>query len=116
LILGTSDSGKSTLLKQLKILHGAGFTQKEKEFFKIKIKEGVLFALVKLLGSINEFESRHIPAKYRIITEFYADWRDRRPDEVEQNVIDAIKDAWKEGIIKEMFDSGLHGIPDTTQL
>ncbi|KAJ3334616.1 hypothetical protein HDU91_002638, partial [Kappamyces sp. JEL0680] len=29
LILGTSDSGKSTLIKQLKILHGNGFTKDE---------------------------------------------------------------------------------------
>jgi polynucleotide 5'-kinase involved in rRNA processing len=29
LILGTSDSGKSTLVKQLKILHGGGFTKEE---------------------------------------------------------------------------------------
>jgi ABC-type phosphate/phosphonate transport system ATPase subunit len=30
LILGTSDSGKSTLIKQLKILHGDGFAEKER--------------------------------------------------------------------------------------
>jgi hypothetical protein len=29
LILGTSDSGKSTLVKQLKILHGGGFSKEE---------------------------------------------------------------------------------------
>ncbi|KAJ3350642.1 hypothetical protein HDU91_006221, partial [Kappamyces sp. JEL0680] len=29
LILGTSDSGKSTLIKQLKIMHGGGFTKDE---------------------------------------------------------------------------------------
>jgi polynucleotide 5'-kinase involved in rRNA processing len=31
LILGSSDSGKSTLLKQLKILYGNGFTKQEVE-------------------------------------------------------------------------------------
>ena len=29
LILGTADSGKSTLVKQLKIIHGGGFSEKE---------------------------------------------------------------------------------------
>jgi hypothetical protein len=29
LLLGSSDSGKSTLLKQLKIIHGNGFTKEE---------------------------------------------------------------------------------------
>ncbi len=29
LVLGTSDSGKSTLVKQFKILHGGGFSQED---------------------------------------------------------------------------------------
>ena len=37
ILLGSSDSGKSTLLKQLKILHGGGFTTEEVEVAKVEI-------------------------------------------------------------------------------
>jgi ABC-type polar amino acid transport system ATPase subunit len=42
LILGTSDSGKSTLLKQLKILHGGGFTEKEIEYYRSQMYLNIL--------------------------------------------------------------------------
>ena len=42
LILGTSDSGKSTLVKQLKILHGEGFTDIEKQQGKEDIISNVM--------------------------------------------------------------------------
>ncbi len=48
LLLGSSDSGKSTLLKQLKILHGGGFTQKEKDVARRRVVTGVFLAINKL--------------------------------------------------------------------
>lgn len=49
LILGSSDSGKSTLLKQLKIIHGNGFTDAEKELSKCGIIHNIITALATLL-------------------------------------------------------------------
>lgn len=37
ILLGSSDSGKSTLLKQLKILHGGGFTTEEVGIARVEI-------------------------------------------------------------------------------
>ena len=49
LILGSSDSGKSTLLKQLKILHGSGFTSDEKIFARCSIRKSILSGCARLL-------------------------------------------------------------------
>lgn len=45
LILGSSDSGKSTLLKQMKLLHGGGFSEKEKLDSIALIKSNILEAI-----------------------------------------------------------------------
>ena len=42
LILGSSDSGKSTLLKQLRILHGDSFTPEEIEQFRLSMYQNIL--------------------------------------------------------------------------
>ena len=42
LILGSSDCGKSTLLKQMKILHGKGFNNGEKEKALIAIRQTII--------------------------------------------------------------------------
>ncbi|KAJ3313425.1 hypothetical protein HDV04_001854 [Boothiomyces sp. JEL0838] len=52
LLLGSSDSGKSTLIKQLKILHMNGFTNEERMFAKANIVNGVMEAMRKLLQKL----------------------------------------------------------------
>ncbi|KAJ3269478.1 Guanine nucleotide-binding protein G(t) subunit alpha-3 [Terramyces sp. JEL0728] len=52
LILGSSDCGKSTLLKQLKILHGNGFTDLEKKAARDNIRTNLINALTQILKSI----------------------------------------------------------------
>jgi RecA-family ATPase len=49
LILGSSDSGKSTLLKQLKIMHGGGFSEEEKLFSKKAIVSNIVHAMATLV-------------------------------------------------------------------
>ncbi|KAI8899857.1 guanine nucleotide binding protein, alpha subunit [Globomyces pollinis-pini] len=51
LLLGSSDSGKSTFLKQLKILHGKGFTPEELQTGKENALYNVLDAIEKALES-----------------------------------------------------------------
>jgi ABC-type phosphate/phosphonate transport system ATPase subunit len=60
LILGSSDSGKSTLLKQLRILHGGGFTESELLKYAIEIRKGILEILIKLLRISNERHGKDI--------------------------------------------------------
>jgi hypothetical protein len=52
LILGSSDSGKSTLLKQLKILHGGGFSEEDKRNAIIHVRENLLSACACFLSEI----------------------------------------------------------------
>jgi polynucleotide 5'-kinase involved in rRNA processing len=42
LLLGSSDAGKSTFLKQLKILHLGGFTSEETEKSRVAITQSIL--------------------------------------------------------------------------
>jgi ABC-type phosphate/phosphonate transport system ATPase subunit len=59
LLLGSSDSGKSTLLKQLKIKHGNGFTKEEILFSKQEIKRNLFTDIQKLFEhceSMNMFQ------------------------------------------------------------
>ena len=49
LILGTSDSGKSTVLKQLKIHHGGGIPESEVENCKLLIRNQIIYSCRTLL-------------------------------------------------------------------
>ncbi|KAI8895706.1 guanine nucleotide binding protein, alpha subunit [Globomyces pollinis-pini] len=67
LILGTSDSGKSTFLKQLKILHGAGFTSEEIQ----KSKLNILYNLTAISQKvISESKSEDLNAIFASLVQF----------------------------------------------
>lgn len=48
-LLGPADSGKTTLLKQMKILHGDGFSEHEREEFRVKIIHNIMRAMQAIL-------------------------------------------------------------------
>ena len=49
LLLGTGEAGKSTFVKQMKILHGIGFTEKERDAFKQDVLNNVVDGLRTLI-------------------------------------------------------------------
>ena len=61
LLLGTGESGKSTIVKQMKIIHGtqdsekAGLTEEERKNQVVTIKNNVIDSIAALLGAAEEF-------------------------------------------------------------
>jgi hypothetical protein len=53
LLLGTGESGKSTILKQMRIIHGAGFEAKEREGFKCLVCRNILRSTKALLDAMD---------------------------------------------------------------
>ncbi|KAI8848760.1 guanine nucleotide binding protein, alpha subunit [Chytridium lagenaria] len=58
LLLGSGESGKSTVLKQFRLIHGVGFTDSERRFFKPAIVANVINCC-KIL--VEAMDSLHIP-------------------------------------------------------
>ncbi|XP_061183073.1 uncharacterized protein LOC133191341 [Saccostrea echinata] len=56
LLLGTAESGKSTIMKQMKIIHNNGFDRSERIEKIADIKRNIKHAIVVLLTAMNELE------------------------------------------------------------
>ena len=52
LLLGSGDSGKTTVLKQMKILHGDGFDEKERDAFRVRIYDNILDSMKALVYAL----------------------------------------------------------------
>ena len=62
LLLGCGEAGKSTFIKQMRIIHGDSFTEEEETEYKIAIAKNILSAIKTLLENMsfqeeNEFQS-----------------------------------------------------------
>jgi guanine nucleotide-binding protein G(i) subunit alpha len=63
LLLGTGDSGKSTFLKQMKVIHSNGFTKSEIEQFREVLRDNVMTVIAALINGCQNLNIQ-IPDKY----------------------------------------------------
>ncbi|GFS88260.1 guanine nucleotide-binding protein G(s) subunit alpha [Nephila pilipes] len=53
LLLGAGESGKSTIIKQMRILHTGGFSDRERQEKILDVKRNILEAMKELIGAMN---------------------------------------------------------------
>jgi len=56
LLLGTGESGKSTFIKQMRIIHGDGYSLLEKQKYASIIIQNILISMQTLIKAMQEFE------------------------------------------------------------
>ena len=55
LLLGTGEAGKSTFVKQMKILYGIGFSEEEKRAFRVDVLNNVVDGIKILIAGMDRF-------------------------------------------------------------
>jgi guanine nucleotide-binding protein G(i) subunit alpha len=53
---GSGESGKSTIVKQMKIIHQNGYTQEELAMYRLTIYKNVIDCAKALIGAMRQFE------------------------------------------------------------
>ena len=111
LFLGSGGSGKSTLFKQLRTIHGEGFMDKDRLGFKDHIYSQVIEQMKNIIELYDELredcadEFGHL--KLSQIGEKSAEYIDyiRNDMDVDEQVATNVEILWKESAIREIFDN-----------
>ncbi|CAL8278930.1 unnamed protein product [Merluccius merluccius] len=61
LLLGTGESGKSTFIKQMRIIHGSGYTEEDKRSFTRLVYQNIFTAMQAMIHAMSALQ---IPYKY----------------------------------------------------
>ncbi|KAJ3319534.1 hypothetical protein HDV06_006267 [Boothiomyces sp. JEL0866] len=109
LVLGSSDSGKSTLLKQMKIMHNKGFTKVEKQQALWGIKDNILSAISKLLRKTLGIDLED----YADFIEMYENWQ-QGEIAIPHTIKEKITQLWSHPAVQDTFAKKAVAIPDTT--
>eukprot|EP01121_Diplochlamys_sp_Union-15-3_P001966 TRINITY_DN1168_c0_g2_i1.p1 TRINITY_DN1168_c0_g2~~TRINITY_DN1168_c0_g2_i1.p1 ORF type:complete len:351 (+),score=57.19 TRINITY_DN1168_c0_g2_i1:89-1141(+) len=101
LLLGAGESGKSTIAKQMKIIHLSGFSEDERLYFKDVIHSNILGSAKALVQAAENFGysfSKKMQSKADTITNL-----DAYPFELSPEIAENLVELWADSAIKKTF-------------
>ncbi|KAI8927419.1 guanine nucleotide binding protein, alpha subunit [Entophlyctis helioformis] len=100
LLLGASDSGKTTLLKNFRILYTAGFTAEERAAFKRILMDNILDSVKMVLMTCAASGSEMGGAANEAAQRVLAYHRNVQESELPREVMDDIKAVWSDSAVQ----------------
>ncbi|TVY82794.1 Guanine nucleotide-binding protein alpha-3 subunit [Lachnellula suecica] len=97
LLLGSGESGKSTIVKQMKIIHQSGYTVEELSMYRMTIYKNLVDCAKALIGAMRQFDiDPQIPVNHEY-SDFLIDYQVvTEPQTLNPEVGMAIKSLWKD--------------------
>ena len=104
--VGSGESGKSTIVKQMKIIHQNGYTQDELMLYRHTIYKNVIDCAKALIGAMRQFEIEVENPENKENCEYIIEYAvDPDPQQVlETKVGEAITAVWNDPCIPKVFD------------
>ncbi|CAM4558001.1 unnamed protein product [Lepidochelys olivacea] len=104
LLLGTGESGKSTFIKQMRIIHGSGYTDEDKKSFTKLVYQNIFTAIQAMIRAMEtlkiQYTSEQNKENGQLIREVEVD----RVTALERKQVEAIKKLWADPGIQECYD------------
>uniref|UniRef100_A0A914W015 Guanine nucleotide-binding protein alpha-1 subunit n=1 Tax=Plectus sambesii TaxID=2011161 RepID=A0A914W015_9BILA len=105
LLLGTGESGKSTVLKQMKIIHDHGFTESEALQRKSMVYANVLQSMGAILSAMNDLkiylDSKERETDARLILEVLS--RKEETEPMSERMFEAVRNLWADTGVNKAF-------------
>ncbi|KAJ2000695.1 guanine nucleotide-binding protein subunit alpha [Coemansia thaxteri] len=104
LLLGAGESGKSTIIKQMKLIHDGGYSQEERESFKEVIFSNTIQSMRVLLEAMDTLHISLEHLEYQVLSDIIM----RMPSQIEadnlpSDVASAVKALWSDEGVRECF-------------
>ncbi|KAK3533122.1 hypothetical protein QTP70_007806 [Hemibagrus guttatus] len=106
LLLGGGESGKSTIVKQMKIIHEDGFSGDDLQQFKPIVYSNTIQSLFSILKALEnlciEYEDKDRTSDGKLVCDIISRMEDTEPYTPE--VLSAMKRLWKDGGVQACFN------------
>ncbi|KER33874.1 hypothetical protein T265_00318 [Opisthorchis viverrini] len=103
LLLGTGESGKSTILKQMKIIHINGYTESEKKEFILPVYKNIRDAMMSLLGGMRVLSEEFGTAENAKLAKDLLDTSFKEDSEYPPSFFDAVERLWNDQGVQRVF-------------
>ncbi|KAM6034804.1 guanine nucleotide-binding protein subunit alpha-14 [Theristicus caerulescens] len=104
LLLGTGESGKSTFIKQMRIIHGSGYTEEDRKGFTKLVYQNIFTAMQVMVRAMDtlkiQYTSKENEESAQMIKEVEVD----KVTVLERKQVEAIKKLWEDPGIQECYE------------
>ncbi|TRY54328.1 hypothetical protein DNTS_021304 [Danionella cerebrum] len=104
LLLGTGESGKSTFIKQMRIIHGKGYSEEEKQGFAKLVYQNIFASVHNLLQAMETLKIPFADAKNTTYAALLKSVQSESVQIMEARYSEAIKSMWKDPGLQKCFD------------
>jgi len=105
LLLGAGESGKSTLLKQMKLIYGEGFTGQDKENAKDVICLNIVLSLQTILNAIQDNGNKPMSSEVNNNHADYIKKLKAYETRMSPQLQAAVKSLWADPVVQEQFQN-----------
>ena len=103
-IAGTGESGKSTFIKQMRIIHGSGYTDEDKRGFIKLVFQNIFMAMQTMIRAMDGLKILYENSDCQDKAELVRSVDFETVTTFESPYVEAIKDLWNDGGIIECYD------------
>ncbi|KAJ8005976.1 hypothetical protein DPEC_G00123480 [Dallia pectoralis] len=103
LLLGTGESGKSTFIKQMRIIHGTGYTDEDKRGFIKLVYQNIFTSMQSMIRAMQDLDISYADAQNKDLGSMLCGVEVDMVTDLETSHADAIKSLWNDSGIQECY-------------
>ncbi|XP_039400017.1 guanine nucleotide-binding protein subunit alpha-14 isoform X2 [Mauremys reevesii] len=104
LLLGTGESGKSTFIKQMRIIHGSGYTDEDRKSFTKLVYQNIFTAIQAMIRAMDTLKIPYTSEQNKENAQLIREVEVDRVTGLERKQVEAIKKLWADPGIQECYD------------
>ncbi|XP_016968874.1 G protein alpha q subunit-like [Drosophila rhopaloa] len=104
LLLGTAESGKSTFFKQMRIIYGNGFSDKNKRSYIKLVFQNIFMAMQSLIKAMDQLQISYGQKEHGALADLVMSIAYEKVEVFEDPYLSAIKTLWEDSGIQECFN------------
>ncbi|XP_054279592.1 G protein alpha q subunit isoform X2 [Macrosteles quadrilineatus] len=104
LLLGTGESGKSTFIKQMRIIHGSGYSDEDKRGFIKLVYQNIFMAMQSMIRAMDLLKIQYADSSNIEKAELIRSVDFETVTTFESPYVEAIKELWADTGIQECYD------------
>ena len=103
-VSGTGESGKSTFIKQMRIIHGSGFNDEDKRTYIKLVYQNIFMAMQSMIRAMDLLKIQYEDGTCTEKAELVRSIDYETVTTFETPYVEAIKDLWTDPGIQECYD------------